>query len=186
MADLSSINLEENNTIQESKTDVEVEVNSSSNVEQVVLVQTFIDIAKLFIDKKTILISTQARDVINNIINITPNTLNDLEKAILEVIKDGKIDSKDIPCLIMVVQKIYQFIYSLKKMKFDNKKRAEIVGEVLKYIVQILVIEKKIKVDEDKQREFYLLINALIDSCVGLLSYPTSLKTPGCLKRIFG
>ena len=183
MADLSSINLEENNTLQESKNDVEV---NSSNVEQVVLVQTFVDIVKIFIDKKSILITTQATDVINKIIDMTPNTLNDFEKAMVEVIKDGKIDSKDIPYLINIVQRIYEFIYSLKNMKFDIKKRADIVGEILKFIVQILVTEKKIKIDEDKQREFYLLINALIDSCVGLLYYSQSLKTPKCFKRIFG
>ena len=29
-------------------------------------------------------------------------------------------------------------------------------------------------------------INALIDSCIGLLSYSKSLKTKGCLKKLLG
>jgi hypothetical protein len=98
--------------------------------------------------------------------------LTDIEKATIQIIKDSKIDSKDIPNLIVVIQRIYQFIYSLKNVKFDAKKRADITGTSLKYILHLLVLERKIKIDEEKQEEFFTQTDALIDSCIGLLSFP--------------
>jgi hypothetical protein len=154
-----------------------------------IIVNTLIELVKKSLDedkKLYIALTPEVISVINNIISLAPNTLTDIEKAILEVIKDGNIDSKDIPNLIIIVQKLYQVVYSLKSMKLDYKKRADIAGSVLKYVVNILVVERIIKIDEDKQTEFYLQVNALIDSCVGLLSFPESIKTKGCLKKLFG
>jgi hypothetical protein len=157
-------------------------------------IQTFVDIVKKSLEneeikkKISITLAPEVTSVINNIISLTPNKLTDIEKATTEIMKDGKIDSKDIPNLIVVVQRIYQFIYSLKNTKFDAKKRAEITGELLKYLIHILVLERKIKIDGDPEKvlEFYKQVNSLIDSCISLLSYSKTLKTKGCLKKIFG
>lgn len=156
--------------------------------------QTLVELVKKSLEnedmkkKIAIQLSPEVTSVINNIISLTPDTLTDIEKAVIEIIKDGKIDSKDIPNLIVVIQRIYQFIYSLKKVKFDAKKRTTITSEVLKYILRVLVLERKIKIDEDPEKlyEFYTQVDALIDSCVDLLSYSKSLKTKGCLKKLFG
>jgi len=58
-------------------------------------------------------------------------------------------------------------------MKLDAKKKASITGELLKYLIHLLVLERKIKIDEDPEKinQFYTQVNALIDSCVELLSY---------------
>lgn len=169
---------------------IEITTTIVSNI----IEQTFVDLVKKSLEnedmkkKITITLTPEVTRVINNIISLTPNTLTDIEKAIIEIIKDGKIDSNDIPNLIVVVQRIYQFIYSLKSMKFDAKKRAEITGELLKYLIHLLVLEGKIKIDEDPEKihKFYTQVNALIDSCIELLSYSKVLKTKGCLKKIFG
>ena len=104
----------------------------------------------------------------------------------METIKDGKIDSKDIPNLIIIIQSLYQFIYSLKDVKFDAKKRADITASSLKVILRLLVLERKIKIDEENQEEVLSQINTLIDSCISLLNYSKSLKPKRCLKKIFG
>ena len=156
----------------------------SSNI----IEQTFIDLVLKYLEnenmKKKIFIALtpEITSVIKNIISLSPDTLTDIEKAMIETIKDGKIDVKDIPNIIVVIQRIYQFIYSLKDTKFDAKKRADITSTLLKYIVHILVLERKIKIDEDKQTEFVIQMYYLIDSCVGLLSYSKSLKTKSCFK----
>lgn len=172
----------------------QVVTTDASNVIVNIVEETFIDLVKKSLEnedmkkKITITLTPEIISIINNIISLTPNTLTDIEKATIEIIKDGKIDSKDIPNLIVVVQKIYQFIYSLKSMKLDAKKRAHITAELLKYLIHLLVLERKIKIDEDSEKilEFYTQINALIDSCIGLLSYSKSLKTKGCLKKLLG
>ena len=133
--------------------------------------------------KLYIALTPEATRVITNMVSLAPNTLNDIEKPILAIIKDGDINSKDIPNLIIIVQKLYQVVYSLKNA---SNQRADITGSVLKYIINILVVERIIKIDEENQPEFYIHVNALIDSCVGLLSFPESIKRKGCLKRIFG
>ena len=136
----------------------------------------------------SITLTPEVTSVIKNVIALAPNTLTDVEKAAIEIVKDGKIDSNDIPQLIVVIRSIYQFVYSLKGMKLDAKKRAHITGELLKYLIHLLVLERKIKIDGDPAKilEFYTQVNALIDSCVELLSYSKILKTKGCLKKMFG
>lgn len=163
-----------------------------TNIVSDIVEQTLVELVKKSLEneemKKQISISLtpEVISIINNIISLTPDTLTDIEKVIIEIIKDGKIDSKDIPNIIVVIQRIYQFIYSLKTVKFDTKKRADITAITLKYILHLLVLERKIKIDEDKQTEFFAQIDLLIDSCIDLLSYSKSLQTKGCFKKLFG
>jgi hypothetical protein len=181
--------------VTESATETLVEPAVEPVVEPVVntlIINTLVELLKKSLEnggvknKLYISLTPEVTSVINNIVTLTPDTFNDIEKAILEVIKDGKIDSKDIPNLIIIVQKLYQVIYSLKTIKVDSKKRAEIAASLLKYIINILVVERIIKIDEEKQSEFYLQVNTLIDSCISLLNFSKTIKTKGCLKSIFG
>jgi|LakMenEpi03Aug12_release.lakeMendotaPanAssembly.Ray.scaffolds.fasta_scaffold578321_1 hypothetical protein len=173
----------------------EVPTTDASNVVVEVIEKTFIDIVEKSLTSLIIrdkLMKTQVNltpeliEIIKKILSATPECFNDIEKAVNEIIKDGKIDSKDIPQFIVVVQKLYQIIYSLKDAKFDAKKRSEFTASVLKFIVHLLVIERKIKIDEDKEAQFLTDCDALIDACIGLLSFPKSIKTKGCLKKLFG
>ena len=167
-------------------------VTDASNIIVDIIEQTFIDLVKKSLEnedmkkKISIPLTPEVTSVINNIISLTPNTLNDIEKATIEIIKDGKIDSKDIPNLVVVIQRIYQFIYSLKSVKFDTKKRADVTSTSLKYLVHLLVLERKIKIEDEKQTEFFTQTDALIDSCISLLSYSKTLQTKGCFKKLFG
>jgi hypothetical protein len=161
------------------------------NIAAEIVEQTIVDLVKKYLindDLKNelgIQITPEITSVINNIISLTPNTLTDIEKAVSEIVKDGRIDSKDIPNLIVVVQKIYQTIYSLKNVKFDARKRAEITSSSLKYLIHLLVLERKIKIEQDKQSDFLAQTDALIDSCISLLSFSKSLKKRGCFKKLF-
>lgn len=173
-------------------TSVETPVEISTNDVSTIIEQTFIDLVKKSLEteemkkKFSVPLTPEVIRIINNIIEVTPNILTDIEKAMMETIKDGKIDSKDIPNLIIIIQSLYQFIYSLKDVKFDSKKRADITSNSLKFIIHLLVLERKIKIDEENQEEMLSQINALIDSCISLLSYSKSLKPKRCLKKIFG
>jgi len=157
--------------------------------------KTFIDIVQTSLTSLIIkdkLMKTQFNltpeliEIVKKVLSSSPECFNDIEKAVNEIIKDGKIDSKDIPQFIIVVQKLYQIIYSLKEIKLDAKKRSEFTSTVLKYIVHLLIIERKIQIEEDKETQFLTDCDALIDACIGLLSFPKSIKTKGCLKKLFG
>lgn len=170
-------------------------VAEASNAVIEAVEQTFLNIVEQSLTSLIIrdkLMKTQVNltpeliEIIKKILSATPECFNDIEKAVNEIIKDGKIDSKDIPQFIVVVQKIYQIIYSLKDIKFDAKNRSEFTASVLKFIVHLLVLERKIKIEEEKEAQFLTDCDALIDACIGLLSFPKSIKTKGCLKKLFG
>lgn len=130
-------------------------------------------------------VSPDAIHFISNVISLTPSTMTAIEVAIISIIQDGKIDSKDIPQLIIVVQQIYQYIYSLKNAKFDFAQRCELTSTTLKYIIKMLVLERKIKINPDTQAQVLHDIDALIDSCIGLLRYAKTIKPPSCFKKMF-
>lgn len=187
MSELSGAVTNENVDLTEQKSEC---INSPTEIITNIVEQTLVDLVKKSLEnedmKTKINITPEVISIINNIISFTPNTLTDIEKAIIEIIKDGKIDMNDIPKFIIVVQNIYQFIYSLKTMKFDFKQLAKNTGEVLKYLISVLVIEKKIQISDEPEKlsQFYTQINFLIDSCVELLCYSKSIKTKGCLKHL--
>ena len=157
--------------------------------QETIPIQTFTDIVKNLIEselmneKNKIKLTPEAKNIINNLLTLSPNTLNDIEKSIIDIVKDDKIDSNDIPNLIVVIQRIYQFIYSLKTVKFDYKKRAEITSISLKYLIHVLVLLDKVNVSEDKKESFLIQTDVLVDSCVGLLSFSKNIKTPGCFRK---
>lgn len=165
-------------------------MTDASNIPIEIDSQPFVDLIKRSFEnedvkkKISITLSSELISVLNNIITASPNTIIDIEKVIIEIIKDGKIDTNDIPNLIVVIQRMYQSIYSLKGMKLDTKKRATITGELLKFFIHLLVLERKIKIDEepDKIYQFYTRVDSLIDSCIDLLSYSKTIKVKRCFK----
>lgn len=171
---------------------VTVEPNPLAPIVSEIIQESLVDLVKKSLEneemnkKISITLTPEVITIINNIISLSPNTLTDIEKAAVEIIKDGKIDSKDVPNIVVIIQRIYQFIYSSKNVKFDTKKRADVTATTLKYILHFLVLERKIKIDQDKQEEFFTQTDLLIDSCISLLSYSKSLQTKGCLKKLFG
>jgi len=167
-------------------------ITDASNIIIEILEKTFIVLVKdslaneEIIKKLSIKLTPELISIISKLISLTPNTFDDIEKACNDIIKDGKIDSKDIPQFIIIVQRIYQIIYTLKDTKLDSKKRLEITASTLKYLIHILVLERKIKINDEQQQEFLKDSDALIDACIGLLSFSKTIKTNGCLKKIFG
>ena len=131
-----------------------------------------------------IVLSTDLVTVFRHMLSLSPNTLTDVEQAMIAIIHDGVIDSKDMPRFIVLFQRLYQFVYSLKEVKMNATKRAEITSAVLKYIVRLLVLERKIPVEEEKQQSFFAQTDALIDSCVGLIGYTKTLKPKCCFAHL--
>lgn len=154
--------------------------------------QALIDLIKIAIinedikNKISIKLTSEIINLINNIISLSPGSLSDIEKSIKDVIKDEKIDTNDIPNLIVLIQLVYRLIYSIKNTKFDNKKRADTTSIVIKFIIHLLVLERKIEIPQEKHIDFLSSIDMLIDNCCELLSLSKLIKTKGCIKKFFG
>ena len=129
-----------------------------------------------------IAISKSASNMISSIASYSPAVLDDIKKSLLEVLKDGKIDSNDIPHLISIIQSLYELMCNLKDFQLDSQSRASICAEVLKFISHFLILDDHLCVDQLNQFMFLNQIDTLIDSCVSLLSFSSAIKTEGsCL-----
>ena len=161
----------------------EVEMEIREKIDEVIVVKipvNLVDLVKEEIKQKTHILNKEYIDILNSLVNTSPHLLHDIEKAMFEIMKDGKIDSNDIPYLITIIQKLYEFLFSLKIKNMSTEKRAAICAEVIKFIVMVLIKERRIKVEHSKQEIFLGQFNALMDSCVTLLSLQSGLISRGC------
>ena len=166
----------------------EIKEEIKEKIDEVIAIQVpknLIELVKEEIKQKTHILNKEYIDILNSLVSISPNLLNDIEKAMFEIMKDGKIDSNDIPFLITIIQKLYEFMFSLKIEKMSTEKRAAICAEIIKFIVHVLIKERRIKVDPDKQDAFLSQFNALMDSCISLLSLQSELISKGCCSCFF-
>jgi hypothetical protein len=152
-------------------------------INEVISVQipvNLVDLVKEEIKQKAHILNKEYIDILNSLVGKSPKLLNDIEKSMFEIMKDGKIDSNDIPYLITIIQKLYEFLFSLKIKNIQTEKRAAICAEIIKFIVQVLIKERRIKVDINKQDIFLSQFNALMDSCISLLSLQSGLISRSC------
>lgn len=161
----------------------EIKEEIREKIDEVIAVQipvNLVDLVKEEIKQKTHILNKEYIDILNSLVGKSPKLLNDIEKAMFEIMKDGKIDSNDIPFLITIIQKLYEFLFSLKIKNMSTEKRAAICAEIIKFIVHVLIKERRIKVDPNKQETFLSQFNALMDSCISLLSLQSELISRGC------
>jgi hypothetical protein len=167
----------------------EIEQEIKEKIDEVITVKVpinLVDLVKEEIKQKAHILNKEYIDILNSLVGKSPKLLNDIEHAMIEITKDGKIDSNDIPYLITIIQKLYEFMFSLKIGKMPTEKRAAICAEIIKFVVVVLIKERRIKVDINKQDIFIAQINALMDSCVSLLSLQSTLLSKGCCSCLFG
>jgi hypothetical protein len=169
----------DNNTILDpNQIKEEIKEEIKEKIDEVITVQipvNLVDLVKEEIKQKSHILNKEYIDILNSLVGKSPKLLNDIEKSMFEIMKDGKIDSNDIPYLITIIQKLYEFLFSLKIKNIQTEKRAAICAEIIKFIVQVLIKERRIKVDINKQDVFLSQFNALMDSCISLLSLQSGL-----------
>ena len=184
----SELELEKEPLLDEVSILTEIKEQIKEKIDEVITIQipkNLVDLVKEEIKQKTHILNKEYIDILNSLVSISPNLLNDIEKAMFEIMKDGKIDSNDIPFLITIIQKLYEFMFSLKIEKISTEKRSAICAEIIKFIVHVLIKERRIKVDPSKQDAFLIQFNTLMDSCVSLLSLQSELLSKGCCSWFF-
>ena len=170
--------------VEENKIDTSELTVIDSNLEVKMIIETLVAYESK--TKINIQLDEKTQSIINKVLKFSPGVLTEIELVFIEIVKDNKIDSADIPNFIVLVQKLYELIYKAKDIHLDSEKTAEVCGTILKFIVRKLVEERKIKIDEENKVVFFLLTDKLIDSCVSLLKFPKLVKGAGCLKKIMG
>ena len=168
---------------EENKTDVAELTVIDPNLEVKMIIETLVSYECK--TKLNIQLDEKTQSIINKVLKISPGFLTEIETVFIEIVKDNKIDSNDIPNLITLVQKIYELIYKAKEVHLDSEKTAKFCGTLLKFMVRKLVEERKIKIDDENKVEFFALTDKLINSCISLLNFPKLVKGSSCLKKIF-
>ena len=131
----------------------------------------------------TIELDSKTRECFLSIIKNHPEFFSDFEKIFMLILADNKIDIDDVPHITKLITKLYVIVHNLKNIKLKEGDKLHISSVILKFIIQVLVKEKKINIG-DWETEFFLnKIEELIDSCVNLIELNGTLgvKNCGCL-----
>jgi hypothetical protein len=139
-------------------------------IEDILDIETNKILTNIILDKNEI-------SILKELISLSPDSLNDINKCILEIIKDGKIDALDIPSFIKIVKDIYILCHQKITIKVSNL--IESIGSILKYILQIVLIKNSLIT-----LELVKSIDGLIDMAVDMIKLHSSFKTKTCYFKL--
>jgi hypothetical protein len=125
-------------------------------------------------------ISKDASNIISTVAASRPAILDDIKKSLVEVTRDNKVNSTDIPQFIAMFQSLHDFVCSLKEFKPDIQSKAEICATVFKIITHFLILDDQICADNADKTLLLTQLDDLIDSGVDLLAHVPTIKLKGC------
>lgn len=132
------------------------------------------------LDKYNIKLSPSDKNFITEVLNSAPSILNDIKATVLNILRDNRINSADIPELITLVKQIFQLIESLKNVQINPQECAEKTVKLVQFIITILIDENIIDITENQEIVINELSNLLV-ACIGLMNLPTTVPN---LKKV--
>lgn len=132
-------------------------------------------------------------EILKILIKNSSNEFDNISSSLQKIIDDNKIDFKDIPDFIQLVENIYILIvrHRNKLAPFNGKTLATTSGEILKIIIKLLVemehfslnnfispdmdgtnLDDDIDVNNDAKQDLIENSNKIIDMCVKLILIP--------------
>lgn len=150
----------------------------------VVIKQQFIELVEMFLneepDKMTIQLSPDIKKYLFILCKESPELFESFESSLKQIILDNKIDTKDIPEILILVNRVYSEINSKQKLQI-NIDPYELVKTLLHVVFVVYVETNKVENSE-------LLLNVLniIDASIGLIKLkPTKPLKVGCFTCLF-
>lgn len=165
---------------------VNTELEKTKTLGDVYHIAEFMNLLELLVkaDKiKTeisISLDTKTRECFLHIIKNNPEYFSDFEKIFMLILEDNKIDIDDVPHITKLITKLYIIVNSLKQHKLNDNEKLEISSVILKFIIEVLVREKKINIGTFETEFFLKTIHELIDSCVSLIELNGTLAPKSC------
>ena len=151
-----------------------------------ILLSSLLDNEKLTKFKDTLNISLDDKQVnlLNEIISTHPDFFKEIEELLNNIIRDNKIDSKDIPDIMLLLQKLYELLHNMKDFKFNIEKSTSTIGILTKFVINVFINEEIIKVEPSNRLEIQENLNKLIDVSMNLIKLTTTIK-PTFFKDLF-
>lgn len=116
-----------------------------------------------------------------HVIKSHPEFFSNFEKTIILILADNKIDIDDLPHLTKLIVQLYKIILTLKQIKYTEDEKLNVCSTIIKFILQVMIKEKKINIGELSEVDFVVKIEELIDSCIGLIDINRIVKDVNCL-----
>jgi hypothetical protein len=117
-----------------------------------------------------IVLSTNLQKYVLLIIKENPKIFIDMEVSIENIIKDGKIDIKDIPDLLVVISKLYEILHNFKD-NFKNEDLYEFVKTLLNIVFMVYMDEHNIE-----NKTLFQNMQTLVSAAVDLIKLQQTLK----------
>lgn len=166
--------------------DVKKELEKTKSLNDVYHIAEFMSLLELLVkaDKIkteiTVELNDKTRECFLYIIKNHPEFFSDFEKIFMLILEDNKIDIDDIPHITKLITKLYVIVHNLKLVKLKEEDKLHISSVILKFIIQVLVKEKKINIGNFEVDFFLNKIEELIDSCVNLIELNGTLGVKPC------
>lgn len=156
-----------------------VDFSELSNVTLYQLVNNLLRQNQSKLDNFTVKITPELKSIILTLCQSHPNLFFEAEDSLGKIIEDGKIDSKDVPELINLINLIHKTINKDKKICASMDKKEFIKSFV--HILFILFIKKKGIVNESLS----LCAVDIIESAMNLLNTNVAKRSNWSMKKIF-
>lgn len=157
------------------KKNTKEELNKTKTLGDVYHIAEFMNLLHLLVkaDKiKTeinVELNDKTRECFLHIIKNNPEFFSDFEKIFMLILSDNKIDINDIPHLTTLITKIYTIVHKAKEIKKKDEEKLSMSSTILKFMIQVLVKEKKVDIGSYEPEQFLCEIEELIDSCINLI-----------------
>ena len=172
--------------VEEKITDIVNTIEQSAielvSVEKLAVEEKITDIVKTMVEKQSLVIILRKTinqkyiGLENYSIQITPEMktiltklLNDtayfdeVEQCLKDIVQDDKIDSNDVPKILILISNLYKKLHGLK-IKFNEK----LCGDILKFIFDIAIKEGIVKIN-NKNIELMKCVYSIIDTSISLM-----------------
>jgi hypothetical protein len=162
--------------------DEEIVVSKEEHVKELI----FVELLKQYITNKYLMdnielkLDDRTKICLMFILQTYPYELYDIDKLVEVVIADGKIDINDLPFIIKFCGKVYELV---KNTNMDYKTALDISCVILKFIIRVLVAEKKIKLDNTDTIHFIQCFDSLVDQCFSILKQNVVVQN-GCISFV--
>ena len=133
------------------------------------------------VNKYNLKIDESTKQVLLAVMKAHPLFFSEVELILVNITQDNKIDSADIPNIIVLIQKLYILMVDLKSIKLTTVACSETCGSIIKIIIHVLVEEGIVKITTDNKEVFLANVDKLVNACVDLLKFTKQLKPKNCL-----
>jgi hypothetical protein len=121
-------------------------------------------------DNDEIILSPNLQKYILLIIKENPKIFMDVEVSMENIIKDGKIDIKDIPDLLVIISKLYEILHHFKD-NFKNENMYEFVKTLLNIVFMVYMDEHDVE-----NKTLFQNMQTLVSSAIDLIKLQQTLK----------